>query len=107
MIDNSATNDRHEMNRLRHKEIRRLAQAALQVQDACNLSGVLRSAAEVASSLRTVADLATLEVNHHYIMRLFASKIADLAGLNHTWPQDAESDALACVQMYDTEGNRR
>lgn len=108
MTDN--TIDRHEVVRLARKEVRRLAQQALRVQDACNLSGVLKSAFAAACSLCIAANdglgISTDEVNRHYIMQLFASKIADLTGVDHTWPSAAEADAVLYLQRFDTEGNR-
>lgn len=63
--------------------IQEAAKAAVDVQDACNLSGVVRTFAQVTE---TVWEAARAEghgtdwVNHHPICQLFANKIADLAG---------------------------
>jgi len=89
-----------EVETLRRAEVARLASQAVQVQNACNLSGVLTSAAAAANSLRDCGSprgLSTLEISHHPVMMLFASKIADLAGLSHTYPTQAETDCLALV----------
>lgn len=93
-----------QVERLRRTELRRLAQEALQVQDACNLSGVLHGAYRAACSLRvcgTPDGLGTLETNHHPIMLLWASKIADLAGLpGREWPREAEKQVLSILAMH-------
>lgn len=58
-----------------------LAQLALDVQDACNLSGVVGSFARVTQDLWEIAranNKGTEWVNQHYVSVLFADKIADL-----------------------------
>ena len=57
---------------------------ALQVQDACNLSGVVRSMCGAMSDLWAMARAlgkGTDWVNNHPICRLYASKIAHLTGM--------------------------
>lgn len=51
------------------------AQAALDVQSAVNLSGVVRSFAEITSWMRTELKLDTRGCNQHPISRLFAEQI--------------------------------
>lgn len=108
--DGSIAIERHEFVRQARKEIRRLAKQALDVQNACNLSGILKSAYDAACSLRLCEKhgqgLSTDEVNQHYIMVLFAHKIADLTGVAGPWPKHAEADAVSYLQRFDTEGNR-
>jgi hypothetical protein len=64
------------------KTIRELAQEALDVQDACNLSGVVHSFSRVLTDLRAVARAegweGTSAINMHPIAVLFSSKIASL-----------------------------
>ena len=58
-------------------------QQALDVQDACNLSGVVHSFAAITNALWDEANakgLGTAFVNEHPISVLFANKIAALAG---------------------------
>jgi len=57
---------------------------AIEVQDACNLSGVVHSMDETMSDLWVMARAlgrGTGWVNHHPICRLYASKIAHLTGM--------------------------
>ena len=66
---------------------RRLAQDALTVQDASNLSGVLHSFADgVVKVLRPEMQLRHQDgywVNHHPISQLFTDKLAALSGMQH------------------------
>ena len=57
-------------------------QDAIQIQDACNLSGVIHSFSEVLSKLWEEArrgGQGTYFVNQHPISQLYADKITDLA----------------------------
>jgi hypothetical protein len=56
------------------------AQAAIDVQDACNLSGVLRMWNQAMGAVVEAVD-STGARNRHAIAVCFASKAADLAGL--------------------------
>jgi hypothetical protein len=59
------------------------ATAAIQVQDACNLTGVLRSFVEAMTVVRQDAlaqGRGTDWINTHPVAQLFADKIADLTG---------------------------
>jgi hypothetical protein len=64
------------------KTITQLAQLALDVQDACNLSGVVHSFSQVMTDLREIARAEGWEgtdaLNRHPIALLFSSKIASL-----------------------------
>lgn len=60
--------------------IQQMAQAALAVQSACNLSGVARSFAEITSAMRTEHRMDTPTCNAHPVSRLFAEQIAHLTG---------------------------
>lgn len=64
------------------KTMKELAQKALDVQDACNLSGVVHTFSEVIRELREVARAegweGTEAINRHPICLLFSSKIASL-----------------------------
>lgn len=55
------------------------ARTALQVQDACNLSGVLRAWLECRDAVNAACD-GTDARNHHPVNVLFANKCADLTG---------------------------
>lgn len=65
------------------KTIKQLAKDAEDVQNACNLSGVLHGAAAAMGALREVLPgMSTGAYNRHPIMRAWAHKIADLSGLD-------------------------
>lgn len=64
------------------KTIKQLTREVEDVQNACNLSGVLHGAAAAAVSLRAVLpSMSTGGINRHPIMRAWAYKIGDLSGL--------------------------
>jgi hypothetical protein len=59
-----------------------LAQEALDVQNACNLSGVVHGWSRAISDLRKLMPTADTEaINRHPINKLWADKVADLAGV--------------------------
>lgn len=63
------------------KTLSELAQQVLDVQDACNLSGVVHSWSEAITNLRELMPTAgTDTINRHPINRLWADKVADLTG---------------------------
>jgi hypothetical protein len=59
----------------------RLAKLALDVQDACNLSGVIHSWSRSITELRSLCpDLGTDDINRHPINVLFSDKVVHLTG---------------------------
>lgn len=64
------------------KTMQELAKQALDVQDACNLSGVVHSFSEAIRNLREIARAegweGTEAINRHPICLLYSSKIASL-----------------------------
>jgi len=62
-----------------NEEIRKAAQDALAVQDACNLSGVVHAFSRAMTAVRA-ASSGTDEANTHPVAVLFADKIMDLVG---------------------------
>lgn len=91
------------VERFRRIELRRLAIEAIDVQNACNLSGVLMGAHKAACSLRTCGSrsgLGTNEINEHPIMQLWTSKIAHLAGVDHTYPREADERVRSLTNLY-------
>ena len=80
--------------------LKRLAQQALQVQNACNMSGIAHSFAKAMSELRVLQpQLGTDALNSHPITRLWASKVHDLAGMGLS-NSNRFSDALkACEEL--------
>ena len=63
--------------------MKELAKDAINVQDACNLSGVVHSFSKIIGELREIARLegweGTDKINRHPVCILFADKIASLA----------------------------
>lgn len=79
--------------------IKAMAQSALDVQSACNLSGIILSFAQIVSDMRKVHGFDTPTCNTHPVCRLFAEQIAHLtgAGMGDT---DSYSKAYdACTQL--------
>jgi hypothetical protein len=73
--------------------LREAAQTAIDIQDACNLSGVLRTFDSVVSDViwpeaRRLGQ-GTDYVNRHPIVRVFLAKLADLNGLEYSWSAEA------------------
>lgn len=73
-----------------------MAQEALQVQDACNLSGVVHSFSAIITEVRTRLEAekkgGTDRVNIHPVCVLYSDKIAHLTGTQHMG-DDKVSDA--------------
>lgn len=69
------------------KEWKKLAKGALDIQDACNLSGVVISFSKVIIEVRRLLEaegkLSTDEVNNHPVCVLYADKIAHLTGTQY------------------------
>lgn len=59
--------------------LKRAAQDAMTVQDACNLSGVVHAFARAMTAVREATN-GTSEANQHPIAVMFADKIMDLVG---------------------------
>lgn len=74
-----------------------MAQSALDVQNACNLSGVALSFAEVMMNLRRLPECqGTAWANSHPIALLYVGKMADMVGLGTGWDEaEAECSRLA------------
>jgi len=65
-------------------ELAALAKEALAVQDACNLTGVVHAFSRSVTRLRrAIPGEGTRTYNTHPIVRVWISKLADLAGINH------------------------
>jgi hypothetical protein len=78
------------------KTMSQLAQDALNVQDACNLSGVVHGFSRAITDLRALIPKAsTDEINKHPICLLWADKIAHLTGT-----QVHATDSLAFSRAY-------
>jgi hypothetical protein len=82
------------------RTLRDLALEALAVQDACNLSGVVHSWSRSISRLRELGVSNTIDINHHPINKLWASKVCHLTGMD----MGSFSEAyLACQRMVEGE----
>jgi hypothetical protein len=60
--------------------IKQMAQKALDVQSAVNLSGVVRSFHEITEAMRLEHKMDTVTCNQHPVCRLFAEQIGHLTG---------------------------
>lgn len=66
------------------RTLQQLAQEALAVQSACNLSGVVNSFVRVLADLRQLPEAEGNDWLHaHPITRVWADKIASLTGIQH------------------------
>jgi hypothetical protein len=70
------------------RTLKALAREALDVQDACNLSGVVRTFARVVGDLWSLANAAgggTEWVNRHPVSKVWVDKLASLAGVQNSF----------------------
>lgn len=67
----------------RQRTIGELAREAIAVQDACNLIAVARGFVRAIDGLRDAGHTSTAELREHAIVRLWADKIAHLAGVQY------------------------
>ncbi len=78
------------------RTMKEMAQEALNVQDACNLSGVVHSFSRTITDLRLLlekelgTDFSTDKLNRHPVCILFTSKIASLTGYEQGSCLDAD-----------------
>lgn len=64
------------------KTLKELARDALNVQNACNLSGVVISFAQVIRDLKdNLPNAGSDEINQHPIIKIWVDKLASLTGL--------------------------
>lgn len=61
-----------------NRSIQELAREALQVQDACNLSGIVLAWGRAICRLRQLIPGGTDDINQHHINVLWADKVNDL-----------------------------
>lgn len=92
----------------RRLTIQQAADAALAVQDACNLSGVAMTFGLVCEAVRedlhSRDEFDTPTFNHHPVIVLFLDKMAQLAGLCPVGPDDYGRTYDACKRLARTEG---
>lgn len=92
----------------RKRTMKDLAKEALDVQDACNLSGVVHSFSRVMTELREVMRsegyaISTDAINRHYVAVLFSNKIASLTGSEMTSSFANAYEWAKELTMYDTK----
>ena len=89
------------------RTLKELAQESIDIQNACNLSGILHSAAEAIIELHALMPAAsTSEINTHPIMRAWVSKICDMTG-NYTGAYPADELRLIMEAPDSDEDVRR
>lgn len=79
---------------------KKLAQDALDIQDGCNLTGIVHGFSRAVSVLReSCPDKGTDWYNHHPICVLWADKIAQLAGVQNLSDTDTYSKSYRwCIE---------
>jgi hypothetical protein len=83
--------------------IEQLAKRALQIQDACNPSGVALALSETIMELKRNGVVGTEDICNHPIVKLMAHKVAELCGMA-TWDLDRYWQAeLACAELAKPE----
>jgi len=96
----------HEHKVTKVRTWKELAIEALQVQDSCNLSGVVGTFATIITEVRVRLEAegikSTDKVNNHPVCRLFSDKVAHLTG-TQTLGNDEVS--LAYRWAYDMKGS--
>lgn len=88
------------------KTLKELAQEALDVQDACNLSGVVhgwhRSMERLCAIMRELPDYSGTDmVNTHPINKLWASKVYDLTNMGFNDTEAFYSAYLDCKKLAE------
>jgi hypothetical protein len=82
------------------KTLAQLANEALEVQNACNLSGVAHSFSGVLRQLRVLMpDAGTAEINQHCITKMWVSKLHDLARMGLSDPDAFREAYNECRKM--------
>lgn len=80
--------------------LRRLAQQALQVQSACNMSGIAQTFARVVLELRSLhPEFGTEMINMHPITQMWVSKLHTLAGMGLSDVEQFGSAYKTCEEL--------
>lgn len=85
------------------KTVQEAAKLALDIQNACNLSGVIHTFCEVLQDVVIPSTQATIDVNQHPITKLFASKIHDLAGMGLSDFDEYRRAYDACLKLAEVD----
>ncbi len=78
--------------------LKQAAQSAIDVQDACNLSGVAHSMLHAITAIRDDASN-TVQVNQHPIVTLFMLKMCELNGCGSTLHKTYRPAVKACIAI--------
>ena len=89
------------------RSLQQLAKESLEIQNACNLSGVVHSWSRSVKRLRELLpNSGTDQINRHFVNVLFADKLADLTGANGSLERmpialaySAAHDCVATVEV--------
>src|ERR1035441_9904933 len=80
--------------------LKQAAQSALDVQNACNLSGVVFSFANAMGAIcNNLRDLSTKDRNKHPIVTLYLLKLCELNGCGSTLHESYDSAEDACKRI--------
>lgn len=78
--------------------LQELAQESLDVQNACNSSGVAHSLVDIFARLHRLSNRGTYSINNHPIVVTFLDKLNSLAGIQPitgtAWERIAEADRI-------------
>ena len=85
--------------------IQQMAKMAIDVQTACNLSGIVRSFHEVTQAMRIEHGMSTPECNRHPITLMFIDKLVDLSG--HDSGNTAQDAYRECERLASAEFGTR
>lgn len=77
-----------------------LAKEATEIQNACNLSGVAHALSRAITKIHGIyGDRGTDFINHHPIVQLYVAKLADLCGIDYTWPRAADEEIYNIIHQ--------
>ena len=86
----------------KQRRLRRQMQSALDVQNACNISGVAHHLAELCRELRSDGS-STSELRTSPMVRLVVAKLADMCAIASTYPLEDELRLQAALDIMATE----
>jgi hypothetical protein len=85
--------------------VKQMARYALDVQSAVNLSGIIRSFAEITRAMRDEHGMDTPACNKHPVSRLFAEQIGHLTGMGIGDAQTYGEAYTRCVWLSKGDEN--
>jgi hypothetical protein len=82
------------------KTIEQLAQIAIDVQNACNLSGVVIAWSDAVTELRRLhPELGTLGINGHPVNQMFAAKVIEMTGMGVANSESYQEAYQKCLEL--------